>query len=94
MKGNKNYRSGRAREYKIKRYLESQGMKVTRAAGSHSEFDLIAFDPSTSILNLIQVKPRSMSIKAKARLQSKISWAERIWQGRVHVVSMPAEVRR
>lgn len=40
---NKNYRSGRRFEYKIKKWLEKYGWFICRTAGSHSAFDLIAF---------------------------------------------------
>jgi Holliday junction resolvase len=39
---NRNYQRGRRHEYDVKRLLEEAGYVVTRAAGSHSPFDLIA----------------------------------------------------
>lgn len=38
------YEKGRAFEYKIKKLFTDAGYTVTRAAGSHSPFDLIAVD--------------------------------------------------
>ena len=89
---NKNYLAGRRREYAIKHYLEAKGMVVCRTAGSHSQFDLLALDPSSGKIYLIQVKPTSMSRKEKDRLQSKISWAARDWVGKTLVVSFGKEV--
>ena len=45
---NKNYQKGRAHEYTIKHILEENGYRVTRAAGSHSEFDLIALKETSA----------------------------------------------
>ena len=39
---NPNYKKGAAAEYYMKRVLESVGYVVTRAAGSHGTFDLVA----------------------------------------------------
>lgn len=39
-----NYQKGRNFEYSVKRKLELQGYIVVRSAGSHSYFDLIAFN--------------------------------------------------
>jgi hypothetical protein len=39
---NRNYISGRAYEYKVKRHWESQGYVVLRSAGSRGPFDLVA----------------------------------------------------
>ena len=89
---NKNYINGRAREYRFKKALESEGMKVFRMSGSHGEFDLIALNLEAGIINFIQVKPTSLSVKAKTRLQSKISWVEKQWIGKAHVLSKLGEI--
>ena len=39
---NKRYVAGRAYEYRVKAKLEKEGWNVTRSAGSHGDFDLIA----------------------------------------------------
>lgn len=39
------YESGRAFEYRVRRYLEKRGLKVIRSAGSHSPVDLLAGRP-------------------------------------------------
>lgn len=90
---NKNYLRGRRREYAIKKALEREGMIVCRTAGSHSQFDLIAINPVDGIINFIQVKPKNMSNRVKTALQSKISWIERIWQGKAHVLSLAKEMK-
>lgn len=40
---NKMYARGRAKEYRVKKQLESEGWFVIRSAGSHSIVDLVAF---------------------------------------------------
>jgi Holliday junction resolvase len=51
---NKNYLSGRRKEYELKKMLENQNFTVLRTAGSKGVFDLIAFD--TDSIRFIQVK--------------------------------------
>lgn len=54
------YKAGREREYRVANKLRRAGFTVTRASGSHSPFDLIAYN-EVSCLH-IQVKSRhSMS---------------------------------
>lgn len=64
---NKNYLSGRRFEYVRKRAWEEQGYQVTRAAGSHSSWDLIAvrFDRP---VELIQTKKTKSLAHAKKLL--------------------------
>ena len=89
---NVNYRKGANRERRIKRALERKGFLCFRTAGSHSIFDIIALDLKQNIIHFIQVKPKSLSNKSKARLQSKISLVERNWLGKVHVISLAKEI--
>jgi Holliday junction resolvase len=58
---NKNYRNGRAREYRVKWKLESLGMIALRSAGSHSPIDVIGIDMEKKIIKFIQCKPDSLS---------------------------------
>ena len=90
---NKNYVRGSRREYAIKHALEKEGMIVCRTAGSHSQFDLIALDPATNIINFIQVKPKNMSKNAREALWREISWVERIWTGKAFVISFAKEIK-
>jgi Holliday junction resolvase-like predicted endonuclease len=90
---NKNYLNGRAREYRLMNALKREGMKVFRMSGSHGEFDLIALNPESGIINFIQVKPTTMSNRAKTRLQSKINWVEQEWTGKAHVISTMAGLK-
>ena len=91
---NKNYLAGRRREYAIKHALEKEGMIVLRTAGSHGFADLIAFNQAEGVVNILQIKPRSMSNRAKTALQSKISWVERNWVGKAFVMSDVKEMMR
>jgi len=43
---NRNYRKGRAYEYRVMRMLENDGYCAYRTAGSHGDFDVIAWAPS------------------------------------------------
>lgn len=51
---NRNYRRGRAYEYRVVKMLEATGFTATRTAGSHGCFDVMAFNGQQ--LRLIQVK--------------------------------------
>ena len=61
---NKNYLKGRAHEYNVKHLLEEAGYTVTRAAGSHSPFDLIATrttDQTEYEVWLLQLKAKKVT---------------------------------
>ena len=53
---NRNYLSGRRFEYKVKAAWEAEGWKVLRTAGSHGEFDLIAYRGGKTTPVFIQCK--------------------------------------
>jgi len=54
---NRNYTAGRSYEYKAKKVLEREGYTVTRAAGSHGKWDLIAVkEGSSEPVRCIQIK--------------------------------------
>jgi Holliday junction resolvase len=53
------YRKGRNLEYHVAAMLRRGGFTVTRAAGSHSIWDLIAYDEKTCLH--VQVKARATS---------------------------------
>lgn len=56
--GNKNYRKGRRKEYKICNQLKEAGFDITqRTAGSRSPFDVIAIHKKRKLILLIQCKP-------------------------------------
>jgi len=90
--GNRNYVNGAARERRIKKYLEADGMIVFRQAGSHSHYDLLAFNPRTHLINFIQVKPKSLSKRKKEALALKESWMPGQWIIRTHCVSLGKEI--
>jgi Holliday junction resolvase len=72
---NKNYVRGRSKEYRLKNKLEKAGFIVTRAAGSHSSFDLIAINDDT--VRFIQAKPKDFGKKAKVRLLKEHEWVNK-----------------
>jgi Holliday junction resolvase len=51
---NKNYVTGRRKEYEVKQMLEKAGFAATRAAGSKGVFDIIAYN--SKVVRFIQVK--------------------------------------
>jgi Holliday junction resolvase len=89
-----NYKNGRAREYRIMNNLRLDGFEVFRTAGSHGCFDLIAFNFEEGILNLIQVKPISMSDAEKARIKQSLIRFERGWKGKISVISTAGDLER
>jgi len=72
-KGNKNYRRGRAKEYRIMKALKKQGFEIVlRSAGSHSPIDVIAIKPEK--IMFVQSKPNDFSKKKTKELLSKYYW--------------------
>ena len=53
---NKNYKNGRAREYRIIKKLEKEGWLCIRSAGSHSPIDIIAMMPFKKYQELLKKK--------------------------------------
>jgi hypothetical protein len=62
-----NYTRGRTKEYAVKKDLESQNYSVMRTAGSHGDWDLIAFQHEGP-LHLIQIKYTKEGIPTKNEL--------------------------
>ena len=73
--GNKNYISGRRREYKIINDAKADALKTgeniitIRAAGSHSPIDLVLIYLDRKIIKFIQVKDYKVYGKEKAELE-------------------------
>jgi Restriction endonuclease len=53
---NKNYLKGRRFEYAIMKSFREDGYDVSRTAGSHGKFDIIAISPGNGCIELIQCK--------------------------------------
>lgn len=82
-----NYIKGRAKEYRIKKKFESRGMICTRAAGSHSPFDLICVDRKEGVIHFIQCKPKKFSKREKERLEEQYKWLKKyIWYAEFSVI--------
>lgn len=72
---NKQYVSGRRREYKLCNQLKKNGYNIVqRSAGSHSPIDIFAISHAKKIILFIQSKPDSMSDKEKKDLEDKHFW--------------------
>jgi hypothetical protein len=70
---NKNYVSGRRKEYKIRKDKLNEGFDYSqRTAGSHSEFDIISINIDKKLIVLTQAKPNSMSETEKEKIKEKI----------------------
>ena len=69
---NKNYITGRRKEYKIVKELKEQGYDLCqRSAGSHSEVDIFAIKKSDKTIRLIQAKPKGFNSK---KIEEEMSW--------------------
>lgn len=72
---NKNYVSGRAKEYRIRNKFIKEGYDVVaRTAGSHSKIDVFAINRKEKKIVLIQSKPKSMSNNKKKKLEEELKW--------------------
>jgi len=78
----KAYDKGRRAEYKVRYVLQGQGYIVVRSAGSKSPIDLVAINPSTKRILLIQVK------SGKSRLRPEEREVLRNLRGSYEVVPM------
>lgn len=65
---NANYVAGRNLEYKRKKVWEAEGFRVLRTAGSHGDFDLIAYRPRSPVV-LIQCKKVKTASEANRLLE-------------------------
>lgn len=68
------YAKGRRFEYQTMHKLEQQGFIAMRTAGSHSPFDIIAINPATQKILLIQCKAGTITDKAKHLIRNQ--WKE------------------
>jgi len=68
---NKNYIKGRRKEYKYVKIMRELGFIAQRTAGSHSPFDVIAINPDTKQIRLIQCKPDSMNAHQTQKIRNE-----------------------
>jgi len=70
-----NYRNGRAKEYRILKNLKQDGFDIVfRSAGSHSPIDCIGIKMMEKKIKFFQSKPKSMSEKARKKLENELFW--------------------
>jgi len=70
---NARYLSGRRREYQVMREYRERGYAVSRSAGSHGVWDVVAAHTKSPNIHLIQVK----SVKSggeRAALRERAKW--------------------
>jgi Holliday junction resolvase len=69
---NKNYNSGRRKEYALIHKLRALGCRVAfRSAGSHSPIDVIGIDEENHRIFLYQSKPENIADLAVERLNEE-----------------------
>lgn len=68
---NKNYIKGRRKEYKYVNIMKNKGFIAQRTAGSHSPFDIIAINPETKQIRLIQCKPDDMNSHLTQKIRNE-----------------------
>ena len=68
---NKNYVKGRVKEYKYVKLMREKGFISQRSAGSHSPWDVVAINPETKQIKLIQCKPDSMNSHQQQKIRDK-----------------------
>lgn len=71
---NRAYQRGAAKERRICKRKKMEGFEIAqRTAGSHSPFDVIAIEPKTKVIKLIQSKPPSLSETKRQQLEAEYS---------------------
>ncbi len=68
---NSKYQKGRRKEYKYVKIMREKGFIAQRSAGSHSPFDVIAINPETKEIRLIQCKPDSMNAHQQQKIRNE-----------------------
>jgi len=63
-----NYTAGRAKEYKVMKFLDKLGYTTLRTAGSHGDWDVLAYKNQES-LHVIQVKYNKEGLPTKHELE-------------------------
>ena len=67
--GNNKYKKAANEEREIMNYLRKEGWISARSAGSHSAVDVWAVHPTKKVFQCIQLKPESMSRKARDKIE-------------------------
>ena len=83
---NKNYLSGRRKEYKVKKKFERQGYIVLRTAGSHGFADLVAIDIREKKIIFIQCKPNDFSKKKETELNVENEFINKNYECKFEVI--------
>jgi len=72
---NKNYRSGRRKEYGVIDKLRKEGwLIVQRSSGSHSPIDVFAINKETKEIKFIQVKYGLLSSSERFKIYEEMKW--------------------
>lgn len=70
------YGKGARREYTVMAKLKRAGFYCVRSAGSHGIIDIVAFNPNTNIIRIIQVKTYHLSENAKQKILAPLKALE------------------
>lgn len=72
---NKNYRSGRRKEYSIITALKKEGFDIAqRSSGSHSPIDVFAINREKKLIKFIQVKKGYLSPEEYSKILNDLKW--------------------
>ena len=72
---NRNYKNGRAKEYRIIEKLKKAGYDIVfRSAGSHSSIDIVAIRKSDTSIVFVQSKPKKFSKNKAQELCLENEW--------------------
>ncbi len=81
-----NYQKGRAKEYQIKKQLESEGWTVLRSAGSHGFADLVAIHQELRVIKFVQCKPNNFSELERKSLEDNALWLNNMFRCEFEVI--------
>ena len=72
---NKNYRSGRRKEFSVIEKLKKDGFDIAqRSSGSHSPIDVFAINKEDKIIKFIQVKKGYLSSEEYSKIWEDLKW--------------------
>ena len=74
---NKNYRSGRRKEYSVCDKLKKEGFDIAqRSSGSHSPIDVFAINKEEKKIKFIQIKKGDLSSSEYSKIWEDMKWIQ------------------
>lgn len=78
---NRNYESGRRKEYRICNNLKKDGFEIAqRSAGSHSPIDVFAINKREKKIVFVQSKPDNFAASEAEKIEKELEYLKGKWE--------------